>query len=245
MNPSFRVAAVLAACLPFALPPVQAAEPAPCQPRAFGFDAADAGWKPVPMSRRKKDTVYRVEREGERTVLAARADGAASFFVSRLPTAMRPPATLSWAWKTDALVPGADNRDKSREDAPLRVVVAFDGDASRLPAGERTQRALAESLSGQAPPYAALMYIWSDQVAPETIIPSAHTSQIKMIAVASGTQGLGAWQTVRRDLAADYRRAYGAEPGPIMGFALLTDTDNTGAKAEGRYADIRLQCPGG
>jgi hypothetical protein len=245
MNVSPAAAAALAACLLGALPPLQAAQPSPCQPRELGFDAADAGWKPVPMSRRKKNTVYRVEREGERTVLVARADGAASFYVSRLPAAMRPPATLNWSWKTDALVPGADNRERSREDAPLRVVVAFDGDASKLPAGERRQRALAESLSGQAPPYAALMYIWSDQVEPETIIPSTHTSQIRMIAVASGTQGLGAWQSVRRDLAADYRRAYGAEAGPILGVALLTDTDNTGAKAEGRYADIRLQCPAG
>jgi hypothetical protein len=245
MNPSFSIATALAVSLVVGLPPAQAAEPTPCQPRSLGFDAADAGWKPVPMSRRKKDTVYEVEREDQRTVLVARAEGAASFYVARLPTPIRLPATLSWSWKTDALVPGADNRDKRREDAPLRVVVAFDGDASMLPAGERTQRALAESLSGQAPPYAALMYIWSDQVAPETIIPSAHTSQIKMIVVASGTQGLGTWQSVRRDLAADYRRAYGAEPGPILGVAVLTDTDNTGAKAEGRYADIRLQCPAG
>ena len=245
MNSSFAVAAVFAVCVSAALPPARAAEAAPCQPRALDFDAADADWKPVPLSRRKKDTLYRVEREGGRTVLVARADGAASFFVSRLPKAMRPPATLSWSWKTDALVPGADNRERSREDAPLRVVVAFDGDASGLPAGERAQRALAESLSGQAPPYAALMYIWSDHVAPEAVIPSAHTSQIKMIVVASGTQGLGAWQSVRRDLAADYRRAFGAEPGPILGVAVLTDTDNTGAQAEGRYADIRLQCPAG
>jgi hypothetical protein len=47
------------------------------------------------------------------------------------------PPSLSWHWKADALVPGADNRDKKREDAPLRVIVAFDGDRSTLPDASR------------------------------------------------------------------------------------------------------------
>ena len=74
------------------------------------------------------------------------------------------------------------------------------------------------------------------------MIASAHTSQVKMIAVASGSAGLGKWQAVKRDLAGDYRRAFGAEPGPLLGVAVMTDTDNTGAKAVGLYADIRLEC---
>ena len=55
----------------------------------------------------------------------------------------------------------------------------------------------------------------------------------------------GNWQSVQRNLAADYRRAYGAEPGPVLGVAVMTDTDNTGTKAVGEYADIRFKCAGG
>jgi hypothetical protein len=65
-----------------------------------------------------------------------------------------------------------------------------------------------------------------------------------MLVVASGANGLGAWQSVRRNLAADYRRAYGAEPGQVLGVAIMTDTDNTGTKATAYYADIRLACAG-
>jgi hypothetical protein len=159
---------------------------------------------------------------------------------------MQVPSTLSWSWKTDAAVPGADNRDKRLEDAPLRVIVAFDGDAGTLPAGERAQRKMAESLAGRAPPYATLLYLWTDKVAPETLIPSAHTSQLKMLAVGPGPGGggLGQWQSFERNLAADFRRAYGAAPGPLLGVAVLTDTDNTGAKAVGHYAELRLRCAG-
>ena len=92
------------------------------------------------MSRLKRDTVYTVAKDGAgRVVLRASADGSASLYVSALKSPMRAPATLSWEWKTDALVPGADNRDKSREDAPLRVLVAFDGDPAKLPEAEQTR----------------------------------------------------------------------------------------------------------
>jgi hypothetical protein len=66
-----------------------------------------------------------------------------------------------------------------------------------------------------------------------------------MLAVASGKGGLGSWQSVQRNLSEDYRRAYGAEPGPVLGVAVMTDTDNTGTKAVGEYADIRFKCTAG
>jgi hypothetical protein len=65
-----------------------------------------------------------------------------------------------------------------------------------------------------------------------------------MLVVASGPRGLGSWQSVRRNVAEDYRRAYGAEPGPVLGVAVMTDTDNTGKRAVGEHADIRFECAG-
>jgi hypothetical protein len=215
-----------------------------CKPRNFGFDQSKAGWAHQPLSKLKRDTVYTLVQEDGRAVLRGAADGSASAYVARLKPAAAVPAILSWRWKTDALVPGADNRDKNREDAPLRVMIAFDGDRSALPQAEQKRFRRARNLSGREPPYAMLMYIWSDQVPVESIIPSAHTSQVKMLVVASGTDGLGQWQPVRRNVAEDYRRAYGAEPGPVLGVAVMTDTDNTGKKAVGEYADIRFECAG-
>jgi hypothetical protein len=218
----------------------------PCQARSLAFDLKEAGWKHVPLSKLKRDTQYTVVAQGERkAVLRATANGAASSYVAALKPAMRTPMTLSWEWRTAALVPGADNRDKSREDAPLRVMVAFDGDVATLPEDERKRLARAKALSGREAPFATLMYIWTDQVAVGTVIPSAHTSQVKMLAVASGPGGLGNWQAVQRNLVDDYRKAFGADPGAVLGVAVMTDTDNTGAKAVGEYFGIRLACGGG
>lgn len=221
-----------------------AAAPAPCVARDLGFGVAEAGWRHQPFSALKRDTAYKIEQDGGRAVLQARADKSASLYVARLAAPMAVPGRLDWSWKTDALVPGADNRDKKREDAPLRVIVAFDGDPATLPEAERKRMKRAESLSGNKPPFATLMYLWSEQVAVDTVIPSAHTSQVKMLVVSSGASGLGQWQTIKRNLVADYRRAWGSEPGPLLGVAVMTDTDNTGTQAAGTYADVRLQCGG-
>jgi hypothetical protein len=43
----------------------------------------------------------------------------------------------------------------------------------------------------------------------------------------------------------DYRRAFGEEPGKMLGVAIMSDTDNTGEKAEGWYGDIHFQQSGG
>jgi hypothetical protein len=212
-----------------------------CQARDFSFDK---GWVHEPLSKLKRDTRYLLVQEDGHTVLRAVADRSASAYVVHIQPPASVPTSLSWRWKTGALVPGADNRERSKEDAPLRVMVAFDGDLSTLPEKEQTRLKMAKSLSGQDVPFATLMYIWSDLVPPETIIASTHTSQVKMLVVASGTAGLGQWQSVRRNVVADYRRAYGAEPGAVLSISVMTDTDNTGEKAVGEYADIRFECAG-
>lgn len=218
----------------------QAAEP--CRMRDLDFGQQVERWAHVPLSKLKKDTAYALTQADGRTVLRGSANGSASLFVSRFQAVMETPVRISWRWKTDALVPGADNRDKKREDAPLRVMVAFDGDHATLPDVEQKRFKRAKSLSGRTPPYALLMYIWSDHLPVNTVIPSAHSSQVKMLVAASGIKGLGQWQTVQRNLADDYRHAFGADPGPIIGVAIMTDTDNTRTKAVGEYADILMEC---
>ena len=211
---------------------------APCEARDLGFGQKKNVWAHQPLSKLKRDTVYTLAREDGRTVLRGAADRSASLYVTRFKPPLGVPATLSWRWKTDALVPGADNRDKKLEDAPLRVMMGFDGDPATLPTGERGGFMKANL------PYAVLMYIWSDQVAVGSVIQSAHTSRVRMLVVASGASGLGSWQALRRNLADDYRRVFDAEAGRVLGVAVMTDTDNTGTKAVGQYADIRFECAG-
>jgi hypothetical protein len=218
-----------AGCAPQALPP-------------FDAEGRAGGWIHVPLSRLKRDTTYGVAREDGASVLRAAADGSASAYAHFAPIDPVRLPVIEWRWRTDALIGPADNRDPKREDAPLRLIVGFDGDKSKLPAEERRRFERAKTLSGRDLPYATLMYIWENRAPVGSVIPSAHTAQLKMIVAESGAQGLGAWRTYQRDVVADYRRAFGAAPGRILGVAVMTDTDNTGSKAAGVYGEIRFNC---
>lgn len=51
-----------------------------------------------------------------------------------------------------------------------------------------------------------------------------------MIAVNSGEEELGQWVTIERDIVADYREAFGDNPPPLVGVAIMSDADNTGER---------------
>lgn len=118
-----------------------------CVRLTLPFDGDANPWGHASFSKLKQDTKYTVVAQDGRQALQAQAEGSASLFGTTLKS-MRPAnGWLRWSWKTNALVPRADNADRHREDAPLRLVAAFDGDASKLPFGERAQRKLAQTMS--------------------------------------------------------------------------------------------------
>ncbi|MBL0142868.1 MAG: DUF3047 domain-containing protein [Betaproteobacteria bacterium] len=223
-----------------------AAHASDCAPQALPpFDAVSAGkpaWIHVPLSRLKRDTQYAVTKEDGRVVLKATADASASAYVHMETSDPTRVPVLEWSWRVNALIGAADNRDPKREDAPVRVIVGFDGDKSTLSGQEKRRLALAKQASGLAPPYATLMYIWDNRNPVGTVIPSAHSARVKMIVAESGAQRAGAWHSYRRNLVQDYQLAFGTMPGKIVGVAVMTDTDNTGAKTEGYYGEIRFAC---
>jgi hypothetical protein len=198
------------------------------------------GWSFYRIAPYKKNTVYRLENYQGRTVLSANSKTSASGLAVKLRPRSAPNLWLQWEWKAVGAIPQADNADSQRDDAPLRILVAFDGNKSKLPLKEKLTFEMASLISGQELPYATLMYIWSGKNAPNTVLNNAHTSRVKMIVVDSGWSNIGEWRKHERDLAADYKLAYGETPGNVIGIALLTDTDNTKSEVRAIYGDIEL-----
>ena len=198
------------------------------------------GWNFYRIAPYKKNTVYRLENYQGRTVLSANSKTSVSGLAVKLRPRQANNLWLQWEWKALSAIPEADNAERYHDDAPLRILVAFDGNKSKLPLKEKMNFEMANLISGQEMPYATLMYIWSGKSAVDTIINNAHTSRVKMIVVDSGWDNLGTWHKHQRDLAADYKRAYGETPGEVIGIALLTDTDNTKSETRAIYGDIEL-----
>jgi len=203
-------------------------------------DGMPNGWNFYRIAPFKKNTVYRLENYQGKTVLSANSKTSASGLAVKLRPRQANNLMLQWEWKAINPIVNADNADGYADDAPLRIMVAFDGNKSKLSLKEKMTFEMANLISGQEMPFATLMYIWSGKSPVDTIITNAHTSRIKMIVVDSGWDNLGQWHKHQRDLAADYKRAYGEAPGEVIGIALLTDTDNTKSEVRAFYGDIEL-----
>jgi hypothetical protein len=203
--------------------------------------AAPAGWMPIKINEQKKPTQYDFVDDQGTVVLHAVADGAASLLGHKLAVDLKATPMMTWRWKTTRLIATADNAVASKEDSPVRIVLEFEGDKSKLSLADKSTFATGKLLSGRELPYATLMYIWSNKEPVGKIIPGPRTARIQMVVASSGASGVGAWQTLTRNVVDDYKRAFGEEPGKLTGVAVLTDTDNTGEKTESWYGDIQFQ----
>ena len=74
----------------------------------------------------------------------------------------------------------------------------------------------------------------------DTVQPNLHTGRIRKLVASSGTDAVGRWQSFRRDIVADYKRAFGEPPGRLVGVGVMSDTDNTRQRVRAYYGDIQL-----
>ncbi|MCL4802370.1 MAG: DUF3047 domain-containing protein [Burkholderiales bacterium] len=202
--------------------------------------ALPAGWRRWEIAAFKRPTRYRLVDHGGRAVVSAYAHSSASGLVFPVDVDLAEYPYLHWHWMVPRLIASADNSRRQAEDSPVRVMVAFDGDRSNLAFEDRIAFDQFRMLTRQELPYATLIYIWENRLPKETVIASAHTSRIQMIVVESGAASVGDWPEYVRDVRADYRRAFGEEPGRVRFVGIMTDTDNTGEEASGYYGDIRF-----
>jgi hypothetical protein len=199
------------------------------------------GWRPWVLSRFKRPTDYALVTKDGALVVRAQADRSASGLIH--PLANLDPlkhSELSWRWKVESLLKGADNTLARAEDSPVRMIVTFAGDMSKLDFGERMFFSKIKAVTGEEMPYATMMYIWENKQPVGSVIPNNHTERIKMVVAGSGADGVGAWQIVTRNIVDDYKRAFGEDPGPITAIGIMTDTDNTGEQTQAWYGDIKL-----
>lgn len=165
------------------------------------------------------ETHYALENTHGQLALRADSNAAASGRYREVSVDLNKTPILNWTWKIKGLLTGNDERTRAGDDYPARVYVIFSG-------GIRFWRTR------------AINYVWSNHQPVGSRWPNAFTDQAHMIAIESGPERIGQWISERRDVRADYRLAFGEEPGRVDAVAIMTDTDNTGATATAWYGDI-------
>jgi Protein of unknown function (DUF3047) len=82
--------------------------------------------------------------------------------------------------------------------------------------------------------------VWDTKAPVGSVIIHPRSDRIRKIVVESGSSSLRTWRSYRRDLAADFRLAFGEAPGALQALALMTDGDNTQSQLATWYGEIIL-----
>jgi hypothetical protein len=153
-------------------------------------------------------------------------------------------AGLRFSWKVPGLIEGTDLGQRDKGDSPVRLVLAFDGDRSRMSPRDHMLSELARTLTGEEMPYATLMYVWSNQHVPGTVLKNSRTERIRKLVLESGPDRLNRWLDYERDIRADFVAAFGEEPGRLIAVGIMTDTDNTRSNTQAWYGPVMLSTAG-
>lgn len=197
----------------------------------------DPGLRVLSIPKIKPNNFSLVDDAGT-TVLKIDSDNSAASL--GLPLQFDPDNTplLSWRWKISHALVRADINTKSGDDYAARVYVFFDVPLASLSFTDRTKIRLARLIAGSDVPTAAICYVWDNKAEIGYSRWSPFTDRVRKIVLQSGGAHAQQWMVETRDVAADFRAAFGIPPPRITGVAVGNDTDQTDEKVTTWFGDV-------
>ena len=159
-----------------------------------------------------------VEIDGRRALRAV-SEAAASGYYREIKIDLHETPVLRWRWRVDTTLGEIKERTREGDDYPARVYVL----AAHPVFFWKTR---------------ALTYVWSSAEPEGAHWPNAYSDNARVIAVQSGSRGLGEWREEKRNVRGDFERYFGKDVRYVDAVAFMTDTDNTGLRAVAYYGDI-------
>ncbi len=157
----------------------------------------------------KNLTVYSFVKEGDTTVLQAHTKNSASGLFKEQTIDLVEYPYLNWSWKTTTQLNVGDEKTKQGDDYSARIYIIKDGGFFFW----NTK---------------ALNYVWAKHEAIESVWPNAFApDNAMMIAIRSKNDPQNVWFKEKRDLAKDFKLAFGEDINEIDGIAIMADTDNS------------------
>lgn len=196
------------------------------------------GWKPLTFKKIERHTAYTLVKDGDTVVVRATSEAASSGLTRDIKINPKEYPIVQWRWKVANVLKKGDVNRKEGDDYPGRLYITFEYNPDKVGLFEKAKYEAVRWFYGQYPPISALNYIWESKAPKGTVVPNPYTGRAMMIVVESGTDRLNQWVNEERNLAEDYKAAFGEEPSMISGVAIMTDTDNTRESATAYYGDI-------
>lgn len=154
-------------------------------------------------------------------LLHGMSDGSSSMIYKDIGYNAKEYPLLRWQWRVIGLPRKGKENDREHDDYGARVYIFFPGWTF---------------LTSYV-----LEYVWDNETPVGTIKTSPSSRRCRLIVVNSGTEELGKWISVERNLWDDYRRAFGCEPDrAVGGVGFMSDSDNTSSSAEAYYGPLTI-----
>jgi len=191
------------------------------------------GWRLLTLPKQKPPvTTYSAVLLDGRTAL--RIDARASYGNLAHALIGPAPATLRWAWRVDQPNTSTQLNTKPGDDSPAKVCLSFDLALENVPFFERELLRLARTRSPEPLPAATLCWIWGHAEATASVISNPYTKRVRYVVLRGQGDATGRWFEESRDVAADFRAAFGEETQtvpPVTAVLVSGDADNTGARS--------------
>jgi hypothetical protein len=156
------------------------------------------------------------------------------------------PARIAWRWRVEQPNPALDLTRKAGDDTPAKVCLAFDLPLAAVPFVERQLLRFARAQSGEPLPAATLCWVWGHAEPVNGVLINAYTRRVRYVVLRGRADAPGRWFDESRDVAADFRRAFGdewteaARLPPLAALIIAADADNTGASSLAHLAGLRV-----
>lgn len=180
-------------------------------------DASLDGWESKSFV---GETEYRFAEQDGRSVLLAESSGSASGMGRKIKIDLTKTPYVNWSWKVERGLPTLDETSRGGDDYAARLYVVKSGGA--LIWNTR-----------------ALNYVWSGSQSRETTWPNAFKPKNAIMhAVRGSSDATGEWKQEKRNVREDFKKIFGKDIKSIDAVAIMTDTDNSGLRANAAYGDI-------
>jgi hypothetical protein len=189
-------------------------------------NSIDDQWRHLPL---RGKTEYKINNSDGKISIRARGQNSASGLIRRVSIDPSRCRHFEWVWRVTTLQESADLRSKDREDVAASIFLLF-GDPGFLSSPTKVP---------------TLRYVWTNRrIEPETIVDNPYLpGVVRSLVVRSGDAQSNSWVHERRDIALDFKRAFGREPdATIEAIALFTDNDQTREPVEAHYVEAKVSC---
>jgi hypothetical protein len=196
-------------------------------------------WQPLVFRGIATQTRYTLESFEGAEIARAESNCGASGLVLRLDAIhIEQTPLLSWRWRVDRGLDLLEEQTKAEDDFAARVYVTFELDKGRASTFQRLRHRLAKLIYGESIPGSALNFVWTSRLPAGTVWDNPFEPSAKMIALAQGANT--GWRTETVDVAARYRELFHAPIPPLLGLAIMSDSDNSCQSTEAHFADFKF-----